>query len=318
MIFRMRDSIGADRGGVWPMFALDDIDIDSTGNPKCRIATGMACNKDSTLAFTTKLYTSKFADSADFYVEHFKVYKGPKNPTGTVTGVSIGFAGDWDIPGNGSINTAGAEPSLQMLYQQGTGSGASRFGSIAAFRADNNPITGGFVWPNDVYVYPNQAYVASDLWNGFQSATGMTASPDTKDFSSVLVIGRNLTINGANHDTLRFAVVLAGQPGGAKNPDGSLVGLKNTIEKAKKFISGHIAGSWYFPGSGTCGDANGDGSVNISDAVYLIAYIFSGGPAPSPLLAGDANCDSAVNISDAVYLIAYIFAGGPAPCAACK
>lgn len=67
-----------------------------------------------------------------------------------------------------------------------------------------------------------------------------------------------------------------------------------------------------------CGDANNDGSINISDAVYLIAYIFASGPAPNPLLAGDANCDSAVNISDAVYLIAYIFAGGSAPCAACK
>jgi hypothetical protein len=62
------------------------------------------------------------------------------------------------------------------------------------------------------------------------------------------------------------------------------------------------------------GDANNDGAVDISDAVYLIAYIFTGGAAPSPLKAGDANCDSAVDISDAVYLIAYIFTGGAAPC----
>jgi hypothetical protein len=67
-----------------------------------------------------------------------------------------------------------------------------------------------------------------------------------------------------------------------------------------------------------CGDANGSGSVNISDAVSLIAYIFSGGSAPNPLIAGDANCSGSVNISDAVYLIAYIFSGGPQPCAACK
>ncbi len=66
-----------------------------------------------------------------------------------------------------------------------------------------------------------------------------------------------------------------------------------------------------------CGDASGDRTVNISDAVYLIAYIFAGGTAPSPYLAGDANCDGTVNISDAVYLIAYIFAGGAAPCAEC-
>ena len=67
-----------------------------------------------------------------------------------------------------------------------------------------------------------------------------------------------------------------------------------------------------------CGDANASGNVDISDAVYLIAYIFSGGSAPVPLLAGDANCDSTVDISDAVYLISYIFSGGPAPCAGCK
>jgi hypothetical protein len=66
-----------------------------------------------------------------------------------------------------------------------------------------------------------------------------------------------------------------------------------------------------------CGDADGNEIVNISDAVYLIAYIFGGGPAPDPLLSGDADCNGIVNISDAVYLIAYIFGGGPAPCENC-
>jgi hypothetical protein len=66
-----------------------------------------------------------------------------------------------------------------------------------------------------------------------------------------------------------------------------------------------------------CGDADGNDIVNISDAVYLITYIFGGGPAPDPLLSGDCDCNQIVNISDAVYLITYIFGGGPAPCAAC-
>lgn len=67
----------------------------------------------------------------------------------------------------------------------------------------------------------------------------------------------------------------------------------------------------------TCGDADGNGIVNISDAVFLIAYIFGGGPAPYPELSGDADCNQIVNISDAVFLIAYIFGGGPAPCDTC-
>lgn len=63
-----------------------------------------------------------------------------------------------------------------------------------------------------------------------------------------------------------------------------------------------------------CGDANLDDLANITDAVYLIQYIFSGGPAPVPAAAGDVNCDFSANITDAVYLIAYVFSGGPAPC----
>jgi hypothetical protein len=66
-----------------------------------------------------------------------------------------------------------------------------------------------------------------------------------------------------------------------------------------------------------CGDADGNEIVNVSDAVYLITYIFAGGPAPDPLDAGEVDCNGIVNVSDAVYLITYIFAGGPVPCAGC-
>lgn len=63
------------------------------------------------------------------------------------------------------------------------------------------------------------------------------------------------------------------------------------------------------------GDADSDCFVNVSDAVYLIAHIFCGDPAPNPLDAGDADCNGFINITDAVYLIDYIYGGGPAPCA---
>ena len=64
----------------------------------------------------------------------------------------------------------------------------------------------------------------------------------------------------------------------------------------------------------TSGDADGSGVVTVSDVVFLINYIFSGGPAPNPLSSGDADCSGAISISDAVYLIQYIFSGGAAPC----
>jgi hypothetical protein len=61
------------------------------------------------------------------------------------------------------------------------------------------------------------------------------------------------------------------------------------------------------------GDANGDQAVNVSDAVYIINYVFVGGDPPDPLQAGDCNCDGKCNVSDAVWIINYVFVGGNIP-----
>ncbi len=61
------------------------------------------------------------------------------------------------------------------------------------------------------------------------------------------------------------------------------------------------------------GDANGDGDINAEDIIYLINYLFRGGPPPYIMAAGDANGDGEVNAGDIVYLIQYLFHGGPPP-----
>ena len=58
------------------------------------------------------------------------------------------------------------------------------------------------------------------------------------------------------------------------------------------------------------GEVNGDGSVNVSDAVYLINYIFSNGNPPVDMSSADVNNDCKVNVSDAVCIISYVFGGG--------
>jgi M6 family metalloprotease-like protein len=63
-----------------------------------------------------------------------------------------------------------------------------------------------------------------------------------------------------------------------------------------------------------CGDADASGEVDIDDAVYLIAYVFSSGPAPDLYGSGDAECSGDIDIDDIVYLISYIFSGGNEPC----
>ena len=62
------------------------------------------------------------------------------------------------------------------------------------------------------------------------------------------------------------------------------------------------------------GDANGDGKIDIGDVVYLINYLFKGGPPPYPLVVGDVNYDGVVDIGDVVYLMNYLYRGGPSLC----
>lgn len=78
-------------------------------------------------------------------------------------------------------------------------------------------------------------------------------------------------------------------------------------------------GFWYSGSSGCCvgirGDANGNGTVNVLDLNFLVAYFFAGGPAPSCMDEANVNGTGGLNVLDLNYLVAYFFAGGPPPTA---
>lgn len=60
-------------------------------------------------------------------------------------------------------------------------------------------------------------------------------------------------------------------------------------------------------------NVNGDGRVDLSDAVSVLIYLFQGGVAPGCLQSVDINDDNKADISDSVYLLNYLFNGGLAP-----
>jgi hypothetical protein len=74
-------------------------------------------------------------------------------------------------------------------------------------------------------------------------------------------------------------------------------------------IGAHGIGCGYI-----CGNADDSDGVDIDDIVYIVAYVFSGGPEPAPYESGDADCSGTVDIDDVVHLIGYVFSGGAAPC----
>ena len=65
------------------------------------------------------------------------------------------------------------------------------------------------------------------------------------------------------------------------------------------------------------GDPTWDGIIDVADALYLLNYLYKGGPVPDPLVTGDATCDGEVNLDDVIFLLNFLFRGGPAPPASC-
>jgi hypothetical protein len=311
--------------------ALSHTTYDSTSFASYRYAEGTGCTADSTVAFHSQFYAPTHPDSANFYVGRFSLYAGPNTPVGTpVTGLIVGYATDWDIPSDSSSdNYGGYNDTLQLVYQQGAYIGSPdgneyRYGGIAYRGNDSTYLEAenGWYWQNQYYVYPNPTnltggYQADSLYHYMTTVTtwGPQPFPSVKDsvddLNSVITVSKNATLtwSGSTPDSMIFYIIFAGS-----NDDTgpkSVADLKTAVRKGQRFICNHLNEGG--PGCCDCGDADGNGIVNISDAVYLIAYIFGGGDPPDPLCNGDADGNNIVNISDAVYLIAYIFGGGDPP-----
>jgi hypothetical protein len=68
-----------------------------------------------------------------------------------------------------------------------------------------------------------------------------------------------------------------------------------------------------FPSFFLRGDTDGNGDVDITDAIRILSYLFTGGAAPVCLDAADVNDRGQVDISGAIGILSYLFIGGAAP-----
>ena len=60
-------------------------------------------------------------------------------------------------------------------------------------------------------------------------------------------------------------------------------------------------------------DADGSGTVNVTDAIRVLDFLFRSGAPPACMDAADGNDDGEVDISDPVSLLLYLFVGGITP-----
>jgi len=61
------------------------------------------------------------------------------------------------------------------------------------------------------------------------------------------------------------------------------------------------------------GECNNDGSLDLSDGIFVLGYLFQGGLVPACLEACDMNGDGTLDVSDAVFLLNFLFVGGVPP-----
>jgi hypothetical protein len=84
-------------------------------------------------------------------------------------------------------------------------------------------------------------------------------------------------------------------------------------------------GFWYGAAGagGSCpiamtGDVNVSGTLTSADIIYMVNFVFKGGPDPLPCSAtADVNCSGSVTSADVIYMVNHVFKGGIAPCDAC-
>lgn len=61
------------------------------------------------------------------------------------------------------------------------------------------------------------------------------------------------------------------------------------------------------------GEANGDGKVNLADALFILQYLYLNERMPACLDAADTNDDGAVSLGDAITLLSYLYTDAESP-----
>ncbi|NOY88143.1 MAG: hypothetical protein GXO93_01980 [FCB group bacterium] len=308
---------------------------------------GTFVTHDSTIGLRKIWIAPQDVDSCDFIIQALQVwsYDGQAH-----NGLTIGEATDWDIPtDSGSENVSGFDAASNLIYQQGVEwdptvpvdstpdcsiidcpfdyhnctLSDTRFGGMAFIKSYLNGTEhqtvpySAYTARNDSLVYPNSGFVPSQLYDNMHQS-GFVASDASTDLHAVMCYEPNFNLGATDVYTV-YTVLTTVQ-------SGTVTDLIDNVAQAKAWFTGHG-----FPGViadndgnglvdicesccvGDRGDANGDGSVNANDVLFMINFAFKGGPAPTCMDEADVNGDSSVNANDVLYLINFAFKGGPAP-----
>ncbi len=98
-------------------------------------------------------------------------------------------------------------------------------------------------------------------------------------------------------------------------PDTMLVGVTVSPEEDASSIQATFCDISISQGPSTFhrGDTNDDGTIDVTDAVSLLGFLFGGGEDTDCKETQDFDNDGRVVLTDAVGILLFLFRGGPAP-----
>jgi hypothetical protein len=304
-----------------PMF------VDSINNESYTYATAEFVTADSAIGLIVEYFAPKHSDSCSFMMQKLKFWNRTEL---FLSAVAVGEALDWDIPSDEEEwdNESGKDEGRNLIYQYCCGNdpcntldACGRNGGIAAAMdvgAHPNGFKNYMTLENDVYIYESgpfgsDAPLPPDTIYSLMTGNDGYYLAQLDSCEDLMTLVTFDVYDMLPDDTMCVVKILS-----TSRFDVGATTLQENIDKANAFIGEHpeIKCS---QGPGPClclpGDANGDGDINVGDAVYIISYVFKGGAAPTPYnpCSGDANGDCDCNVGDAVYIISYVFKGGADP-----
>lgn len=276
--------------------------------------TGTMTTQDFRLGLELAWWAPQHSDSCPFIIQALKVYSFDGE---THEDIAIGEVIDWDIPSDDAGNVGDYDSSLGLIYVRGVesdGQGCqandARYGGQAFLTMtindtcfDSGELLGAHTRPNSGNIWSNASPTA---WYDNMHEAGYSASEVSTDQHTMMTFMADLTVNPG--DTHTIYSVLTSVMNGDEDE------LRANVLAARQWFQIHVA-SICNCCLGSTGDIDGNGiGPDIADLVYVVNFIFNGGPEP-PCLAEtdvDGNGDGP-DIADLVYLVNYMFNAGPAP-----
>jgi hypothetical protein len=170
-------------------------------------------------------------------------------------------------------------------------------------------VEGDEPWPGEGNILGDPRFALSGDWQDCDPASGLDCIPSEWKEGYPVAWGRWVADYRLEPDS---PCIDAGAPEAAPAVD--LDGRDRPCGRAPD-IGAYEAGDCLLAQPFRRGDANADGGHDLSDALYILGYLFQGGPASPCERSADSDDSGTVDISDAIRLLGFLFLGGGPPAA---